>query len=295
MKRRCVLTISFWAVCVIGPQLQAAYYENIGNAPLNERLYQDWKEIMPLVNHLSRVFHTFMGFGNEHFYYQGDTISLNDCLKKYATIEVDAHEVILRPGPAETRTWPGKQLVRYDWLLHIQGGTRHDEEQGTSVFDKYPTMTVFVGEGKIELEKIEFPKGTAILQLEDLRARYLKGLKSSDKEVRGYAAYFLGEVDSYEKESAVAIAKLLDDKDNWVRSMALGVLGRYGKGAEFILPTLRKAVSNENEKEGIKKKFQETIKAIEGAKDRTEARRKHLNILKNISSFRSNYGTKVDK
>ena len=136
------------------------------------------------------------------------------------------------------------------------------------------------------MEKITIPEGITVLQLQDLRARYLKGLKSKDKRVRGYAAYVLGQIDPYEKESAAAIAKLLDEKDNWIRSMTAGAIGRYGKKAEFILPALRKAMNNENQKAHMRKKFQETIKAIEVAKGRTKAKRKRLNTIRKISRFR---------
>ena len=149
MNRQCLLTVSILTICAISSQVWALGTEHFGNAPLNELNYRDWRGVMPLVNHSGRAYHTWVN-GNEHFYYQGDTNALNDALKKFAAIEVDVHEVILRPGPAETRTFDGKQQVRYDWLLHIQGGiSRHDEEQGTNVFDKYPTMTVFIGEGRV--------------------------------------------------------------------------------------------------------------------------------------------------
>jgi len=50
--------------------------EHFGNAALNEANFQDWPGIMPLVNHPSRVYHSWVN-GNEHFYYRGDTPALN--------------------------------------------------------------------------------------------------------------------------------------------------------------------------------------------------------------------------
>ena len=286
MKRLALSAASILAVCASTSQVWAMAFENVGNAPLNERNYRDWKRVMPVVNDLSRVYHIWVN-GNEHFYYRGDTSALNDALKKFAAIEADVHEVILRSGPAETKTFKGKP-VRYDWLLHIQGGiSRHDavKEQGTSVFDKHPTMTVLVGEGNVDLEKIKIPKGVVVLELADLRARYLKGLESDDHHLRGYAAYFLARVDPYNKENVASIAKLLHDKDNWVRSMAAGALSRLGKQAESALPALRKVSESENEKEHIRKRFGEIVETIENAKDHTEALRKQRAILTEISKF----------
>lgn len=286
MKRLVLSAASILAVCAVTSQVWAMAFEHVGNAPLNERNYRDWKRVMPVVNDLSRVYHIWVN-GNEHFYYRGDTNTLNDTLKKFAAIEADVHEVILRPGPAERKTFKGKR-VRYDWLLHIQGGiSRHEaaKEQGTSIFDKYPTMTVFVGGGNVDLEKIKIPKGVVALELADLRARYLKGLGSDDHRVRGYAAYYLARVDPYNQQNVAPIAKLLHDKDNWVRSMAAGALSRIGKQAESTLPALRKVSESENEKEHTRKRFGEIVETIENAKDHTEALKKQRAILTKISRF----------
>ncbi len=286
MKRLVLSAASILAVCAVTSQVWALRIEHVGNAPLNERNYRDWKRVMPVVNDLSRVYHVWVN-GNDHFYYRGDTNTLNDALKKFAAIEADVHEVILRPGPAERKTFDGKQ-VRYDWLLHIHGGiSRHlaAKEQGTSVFDKYPTMTVFVGGGNIDLEKITIPKGVVVLELADLRARYIEGLESDDHRARGYAAYFLARVDPYNQQNVAPIAKLLHDKHNWVRSMAAGALGRLGKQAESAVPALRKVSEGENEKERTRKRFREVIETIENAEDHTDALRKQRAVLTKISKF----------
>src|SRR5436309_2184984 len=72
--------------------------EDFGNAALNEANFQDWPGIMPLVNHPSRVYHTWVN-GNEHFYYRGDIAALNDALRKFAASKAEVHEVLLRPPP----------------------------------------------------------------------------------------------------------------------------------------------------------------------------------------------------
>ena len=287
MKRVLFLTTFMVFIFGIGPEVLALGTEDFGNAPLGDANYHDWKGVMPVINHSGRVYHSWVN-GNEHFYYEGDTSALNDALSKFAAIKADVREVIIRPGPGKARTFHGEE-VRCDWLLHIQGGiSRHmvSDEKDTNIWDKYPTTTVFVGDTNIELERIELPKGLVILELADLRARYLKGLESDDREVRGYAAYYLAKVDPHNKDNVAAIAKLLDEKDDWVRSMATGALGQFGKEAELALPALRKALESTNEKEHLKKRFREVIETIEDARDRTEALREHRATLVRISKFR---------
>jgi thioredoxin-related protein len=284
--------------------------ELCGNKPLNERNYQQWKSIIPVINHESRLYHTWVN-GNEHFYYQCGTKELNDILQKFAALDVDVREVVndilqkytvmgvdvrevvLRPGPKKVMTFQKEEQITYNCLLHIQGGISRHKEEGTNVFDKYPTMTVFVDDSNIVLERIKIPAGVALIEVADLRSRYLRGLYSTDHNVRGYASYFLARVDVYNESNVLAIAKLLEDEDSWVRSMAVGALSRFGRKAEPALPVLKRGLQDSNER--IRNRFQETIDKIEAAKDTTEAEAKHNRILKKISQFlKSHYREKSE-
>ena len=233
--------------------------ERIGNEPFHGVNYQQWKSIMPVINHESRVYHTWVN-GNEHFYYHGGTKELNDILQKFAALSIDVREVVLRPGPKKVMTFNQEYQIAYNCLLHIQGGISRHEEEGTNVFDKYPAMTVFVEDGDIALERIKIPSDVTLIELADLRARYLKGLKSKDNSVRGYAAFFLAEVDVYNESNVFAIAKLLEDEDMWVRLMAANSLSRFGRKAEPALPALKKGLKDSNER--IRNRYKETIEKI---------------------------------
>jgi thiol-disulfide isomerase/thioredoxin len=288
-------------MCATVRQAHGLGEQHFGNRPLNERNYQQWKSIMPVINHESRVYHTWVN-GNEHFYYRGSTKELNDILQKFAALDVDVREVVndilqkftakgvdvreivLRPGPKKAMTFNRKEQIGYNCLLHIQGGISRHEEEVTNVFDKYPTITVFVDDSNIVLERIKIPAGVALIELADLRNRYLKGLYSKDREVRGYASYFLAQVDIYNESNVLAIAKLLEDEDMWVRLMAANALSRFGRKARPTLPALKRGLQDSNER--IRNRFQETIEKIEAAKDTTEAEQKHRRILKKISQFR---------
>ncbi len=258
--KRLALTMVVAVSCALSPKVYGLGTEDFGNAPLNAANYREWKGVMPVVNHESRVYHTWVN-GNEHFYYEGDNDALNDALRKFAAIEADVREVVLRPGQGETKTFGGKRIP-YDWLLHIQGGISKREEEGTNIWDKHPTMAVFVGGDHIELEKIKIPEGVVVLEVADLTERYLEGLKSDDHTVRGYAAYFLARVDPFNRQHVDAIAKLVDDENEWVRSMAAGALARC-----------REAI--------------ETIENAEDAEERLEA---HRAMVTRIRKFRASLG-----
>jgi thioredoxin-related protein len=287
-------------MCTTARQAHGWAQQRIGNKPFHEINYKEWKSIMPVINHESRVYHTWVN-GNEHFYYQCGTKELNDILQKFATMDVDStntlndvlqsfaapsvdvREVVLRPGPETVMTFE-KSPIGYNCLLHIQGGISRHKEEGTNVFDKYPTMTVFVDGGNITLERIKIPAGVALIEVADLRGRYLQGLESKDRSVRGFASYFLARVDVYNESNVLAIAKLLDDEDRWVRSMAVAALSRFGQKARPALPALRRRMQDSNEKR--RDYFQKIIDKIEAPEDTTEAEQKHRRILKKISQFR---------
>jgi hypothetical protein len=225
MKRNLILLLGVLAICSVSSLLSAMGAEDFGNAPLNEVNYRDWKGLMPVINHPTRAYHTWVN-GNEYFYYSGDTQALNDALNKFANVEAEVREVILLPGPGMTISFNKVKEVLYDWNLHIAGGTSQRfalKEEHTNVWDKYPTIRVLLG-GNVNLQKIQVPKAVTVTQLADLRRRYLKGLQSNDREVRAYAAYFLAQWDSHNKSNVPQITTLLDDENKWVRDMAASAL-----------------------------------------------------------------------
>lgn len=275
-------------ISIICSAVKALHTEDVGNKQLYEMNYQDWPGVMPLINNKHRTFQTWTN-GNEHFYYAGNTKSLNDFLKKYVTYKIDHHEVILRPGPSSTIK-SEDEIIDYDWYLHIRGGIslgKAMREENTKVFEKFPTLTIFIGKDNIDLKEMKIPQGITLLELSDLRQRYLKGLESQDHEVRGYAAYFLGEIDFYHKENVPPLANLLNDENHWVRLMAAQALGCSGQNAKSALPTLRADLQDANE--SIRTRFQETIHKIENAKDTTKTAKEQQILLSEITKFCKTY------
>ena len=148
--------------------------EDVGNAPLNEGNYSEWNNtgIMAVVNHRSRVYHTWVN-GNEHFTYRGNAKALNSILREFAAIRVDVREVVLRPGPAHATTFEDVRMP-CDWQVHLlTGRAGHDTLPGGEIElgEVNPTLTVFVGSGNFKLEEIKIPQGVSVVYPDALRRR----------------------------------------------------------------------------------------------------------------------------
>ncbi len=283
--KRCVLPIAILlALCTLNTAAWGLMLSSFGNSPVSPLNYQDWPGIIPVLEDSHRVYSVWVN-GNERFFYRGDTSALNETLEAFAAIEAPVHEMVLRPGPAIAGAIDGKE-VPHDWVLHIMGGRSEDfyrAEKDTQVFDKYPTLTVFVGENIIDLEDIEVPKDVTVLELGDLRARYLAGLKSSNDEVRGYAAMYLADVDPYHVENVAPIAALLDDADTWVRLMAIGALQRFGEPARAMLvKAAERSYLEDRERESLTS----ALEHIDQMKTDTDSLKAHQALLALISAFR---------
>ncbi|MBX7259147.1 MAG: HEAT repeat domain-containing protein [Candidatus Hydrogenedentes bacterium] len=218
--------------------------EVIGNEPLHAN--SEYPEgLMPVINEKHRVYYSWVN-GNEHFYFQGETAALNDTLKQFALVDAPEHNVVLLPGPGKAQRFDETPMA-CDWTLHVVGGivksmTERRDEAG--VWDKHPTLTVYVSGGSIDLDRIELPEGITLLTRDDLKARYLKAITSTSEESRSHAAIFLATVDPFGKDSAHAIQTLLKDEDSYVRACAASSLALMGKIAESALPDLRECLKN---------------------------------------------------
>lgn len=137
--------------------------DEIGNAPLSELNYTEWKGIMPLVNDKARVYQVWVN-GNESFYYKGATKPLNVALATFAKVEVKNHVVVLRPGPVERRAIRDKTPISFNWELHVVGGlarSRATDDIEDLEWQKDPVLTIYIG-GDIDLDKLEIPKGVTL-------------------------------------------------------------------------------------------------------------------------------------
>ena len=258
--------------------------ETIGNEPLHEANYTEWKGIMPVINDKARVYSNWVN-GNEHFFYKGTTAELNAALAHFAKIEVKQHEVLLRPAPGIAHTFERKEIP-YNWELHIHGGiSKHllTLDKGDEVWNKDPRLTIYVG-GEIDLAKLEIPKGVMLLDVPTLSKRVAAGIAASkDKTVRGWGCGELTSLDHFSGENMKVVAKMLDDSDNWVRLNAAGSLPLFGKKAAPHLPALRECLVSDDQ--GLKERAQAAIVEIEQAEDKSKDEKEFAASQKKIAEF----------
>ena len=199
--------------CVlIATPLRALMESQEGNAPLSPANYTDWPGLAAVVNDASRVFHVWVN-GNEEDFYRGDTAALTRALSAFAATEIDERVVILRPGRGElSESVLGSK--HYDWRLGMIGGlarSLHDEQDAELIWSRHPTLTIYVG-GGVDLDELRIPaRITRVIGVDDLRERYLQGVRSSSARVRSYAVDLVAEVDPYGAKTAATIATLAND------------------------------------------------------------------------------------
>ncbi|UCG48823.1 MAG: HEAT repeat domain-containing protein [Phycisphaerales bacterium] len=283
MKKTVLLLIVLSACLAFDSQCWAWATEQCGNKPFHEVNYKDWPGIMPVVNHTTRVYQIWVN-GSQNFYYKGDAAALNDCLKKFSALKVPVREVLIRPGPATTKTLEG-QRIAYDWQLSIMGGISKrltTLEGGSKIWNKHPMLIINIGD-RVNLKEIHIPKGVKVIEIRDLKKRYHEGLLSSDKTVRGWGSARLAKLDAYDQENLERVIKLLNDDDEWVRLNAAGVLTYFGRKARAAIPALKECAKTANE--GLKKRIEKSIKEIENSEDKADLERAHKERLLQIRNF----------
>jgi hypothetical protein len=257
--------------------------ETLGNEPLAEANYAQWKGLVAVVNDPCRVYYSWVN-GNENMYFEGDTDKLNAALAAYAASDVEEREVILRPGPGETKSFEGQEFT-FQWHLQIFGGIAAHltkQEFGDHVWNKHPRMTVYVG-GDIDLAKLNAPKGVKLLDITAASARARKGIESKDQSVRGWSAGVIAHLDAHDPENQKAVEKLLADKENWVRLNAAGAIPLFGQHAKSALPALKACL--ESDDKGLKEAAQRGIEKIEAAPDPAAADKEYQAAVARIQKF----------
>jgi hypothetical protein len=136
--------------------------EESGNEPIAEANYTDWKGLAAVVNDKSRIYQNWVN-GNEHFFYSGKAKELNAVLATFAKVEVENHVVVLRNGPATTKSFQGT-VIPYKWQLHLVGGiakVKAVDDVEDLDWQKDPVLTIYLGDG-IDLKSLELPEGVRL-------------------------------------------------------------------------------------------------------------------------------------
>jgi hypothetical protein len=271
---RNALVIAMLVVGGIAPHVCAMGQEDFGSHKLSPRNYEQFKDIMALLEHGQRVYHCWVN-GNEQFFYRDDVDTLNESLQAFALVGCNTREVLLRPGPALTTSFHEKK-IDFDWDVHIVGGIAGHMsklDQGEKVWNTSPMVTIYISE-RIPLEKLKIPDGVSVIELSDLKSRYREALTSREQDVRGWGSCELARLDRFDDDSLATIAKMIDDPNEWVRSNVFLAIAAFGRKAQPLLPKLRDAKADAD-----------VIKRITEAPDDSEAEKQHNALLKSIHDF----------
>ncbi len=265
--------------------------EIFGNEPVPND--EQWsKGVVSVVNLESRVYSRWVN-GDESVYYRGNTDALNDALEKFAMIESENLEIIIRPGPGKTNTFD-RDPIEFDWELHMPSGIYlvvAREESMINVFNKYETMSIFIGDGNIVLEEIKIPDGVSVIGSDELRDRYIQGLKNGNQHTRLYAAGLLGHLAPFDEGAILPLIGALDDNAGDVRMQAVVSVSRFGIRSVAALPKLRGMLKNcgENEKSII----EDAIRNIK--KSESEEVKTYHTVLNRINEFQKSLSENREK
>jgi hypothetical protein len=91
----------------------------------------------------------------------------------------------------------------------------------------------------------------------------LRKVVSDDREARGYVASVWVGAAPYNPDAASAIAKLLEDPNRWVQSMAAVSIGRMGRLAKPYLTTMRTVMAAQPDNRQIQEVCGKAIQSIE--------------------------------
>jgi hypothetical protein len=277
----CVVT-TLW---LAAPAAHGMGWESWGNDPLRAAQFSNWPEVLPVVNHRSRVYHVVGGEVNYYrLYYRGDTDALNAALRAFGQVRGEKL-IVIRPGPAEMLSFARKK-VPHDWSFHGFGPTQRKFSMDDRDIDLIPWPTLVIRPGvNVELEKVEIPPGATVLHTANLLEHYRRGLKENAKHARVRAAMRVSEIDPYAEQDARAMADMLDpeEKDSQFIWITADAVSRYGVRARFALPALRGLVNHEHKY--VRERVAAAIEAIEAAEEDADAAEMHREMVQRIEKF----------
>lgn len=117
----------------------------------------------------------------------------------------------------------------------------------------------------IDLDQLKIPDGMKVIGAEQLRERYMQGLKSDDSDIRGHAVGGLGRLHDYGDDILPTLLDLLkQEKHEWVRRYVASVLSGMGAKAKAALPILKAGMDDPDQ--NVRNFFKHAIESIENPK-----------------------------
>ena len=107
-------------------------------------------------------------------------------------------------------------------------------------------------------------RGQVLVDGQDVMPALIDVLRDGDEgpDVRGGAAWALGEIGPEAKPAVPALIELLEHENDWAREMAAGALGRIGPEAEEAIPMLEQVADKENEDPYVRLAAREALETL---------------------------------
>ena len=271
---------------------------SIINDVIRDKNYVAWPGLVAVLRGPGQ-FRSYTGAGNEIFFYRGSSAQLNEVLQKFAAVDIPVHDVILLPGPARTKTF-GFNELSFGWrldLLREAPPSATESEAMRGVLPVYPTLTVYIGDGKpvepmeislfreigdglldpkdhfgqISLDEIAIPDGVTLLQREEVRERCYRNLETAPYY---FAAQKLAVFDYDFSDSCSRVLDAMSDGTPISGLAYYHTLARFGQPVRpFLLKELERKDLDSRVRDDLKEIFR-TLESIQPDPELTERRTK---------------------
>ena len=176
------------------------------------------KGVAELMAHPSGVYWNWVN-GNEHAYYDGDVDAVNDLVAAFARIDLTRHDLVLRAGRPDARSFHGK-AVPYTVDFHVPAGLffHHTREYAaTGLYPMLPYLTVHVDDELIDhLGDLKFPANVTLRRQLHRPEDALAQIGAHDRMLRLSAIRILGETGGASVAATDALEQASEDADEHI-------------------------------------------------------------------------------
>jgi hypothetical protein len=113
--------------------------------------------IVEIPRHISRVYSTQGGFGNEDFYFKCKIGQINELLAIFAKARMRDHVVRIEPGVKKTSTFFSKEEIEFNVHLRVVSGIALALARGNSREALEPQLTILTGDDDSVIKQLSWP------------------------------------------------------------------------------------------------------------------------------------------
>ncbi len=285
------------------------------NDVVRDKNYVEWPGLVEVLRGPGQ-FRSYTGAGNEIFFYRGSSAQLNEVLQKFAAVDIPVHDVILLPGPARTQTL-GFNELSFGWrldLLREAPPSATESEATRGVKPVYPTLTVYIGDGKpvepmqvsnlrqfgdatmdpndnfgqINLDEIAIPDSVTLLQREEVRERCYRNLETAPYY---FAAQKLAVFDYDISDSCSRVLDAMSDGTQISGLAYYHILARFGQP---VRPFLLKELERKDLDSRVRDDLNEILRTLESVQPDPELTARRTKLTDEIEAFVDKHRAETD-